>query len=111
AEFVAHRDVFLPHVRAPGRVPSESVEVAERKLEEAEPVDPASPCLLAVRVTRETGDHRDVWIDRMADRDAFALERLVVLVDPLLRFLRVDEGERQRAQPMLRGETNRVAVR
>ena len=37
-------------------------------------------------------------------------ERLVVVVDPVLRLFGVDERERERADALLRGEVDRVAA-
>jgi hypothetical protein len=55
--------------------------------------------------------HRDVGVDGVADRHTLALERLVVVVDPVARFRRVDEREGEGAHPELCGQADRLAVR
>ena len=111
SDLVAHGLVALPDVRAAGLVLAEPVEVTERELEEPEAVRAAAQRLLLVRMTGEARHHGDVRVDGVADRHALALERIVVVLHPVLRFLRVDERKRQRAQPQLCRQVNRVAVR
>src|SRR6266581_2360385 len=110
-DLVAHRDEPVPDVGPARRVPAEDVVVGQRELEEPEPVAAAAARLLSVRVTGKARDHRDVRVHGVADRNALALERLVVVRRPLRRLRRVDEGEGERADPELRGEVDGLAVR
>ncbi len=100
--------VLAPDVGAAGPVAAEHVVVRERVAEEVRTFDAAFERDVFVFVTHERGDARDVRIHRVADRDALLVERLVVVVDPVLRFLGVDERERERADAFLRGEVDRV---
>src|SRR5262249_57491837 len=90
---------------------AEGVVVGERELEEAEAVVAGTARFHCVRVTGEAGDHRDVRVDGVADGHALSLERLVVVGDPVSGLGRVDERERQRADPELCGQVNRLAIR
>ena len=103
---------LLPHVRAPGMVVAEHVEVGERVAEEVPAVDPPLDRRRLVLVAHHRQDDGKVGVDREARRDArLRLDDRVVLVDPLLGVLRLDEGEGQRADALLGGQLDRVAPR
>ena len=61
-------------------------------------------------MTEERRDARDVGVHRVADRHTFGREGRVVVVDPVARFLGIEERERERADALLRGEMDRVAA-
>jgi hypothetical protein len=100
--------VLGPDVGGAGVVSAEDVVVRERVAEEVRALEPAPQRLLFVRVAHEGRDAGDVRVDGVADRHAVALERGVVVRDPVARVLRIDEGERQRADALLRGQQDRV---
>ena len=85
--------------------------MAQTETEEAEAVESATRRLFRVFVAREAGDHGDVRVDRVPDRDALVLERVVVIVDPVLGLVGIDECEGQRADTQLRREVDGLAVR
>jgi hypothetical protein len=85
--------------------------VGEREVEELESFASARFRLGGVVVHREARHHGDVRIDDLGQRHALVLERRVVVVDPVPRFGRVGEREREGAEPELRREMDRVAVR
>jgi hypothetical protein len=85
-------------------VDAEQVVVREREPEEAEAVERPAARLLARRDDRRSRSpwRRSGW--HPADRLTLALERLVVVVDPVPRLARVDERERERADAELGGQ-------
>src|SRR3954464_2934074 len=58
----------------------------------------------------EPGDHRDVRIDCMPDRNAFLLEDAIVVIDPLPGLARIDERKRQCADAAARRHLDGLAV-
>ena len=99
-----------PDVGAARLVLAENVVMRQPVAEEAQPVLAAAARFLLVRMHREAGDHGDVGVDGMADRHAFLLEDAVVVVDPLLRLARIDEGKGQRADAAARRHLDGLAV-
>ena len=90
-------------------MPAEHVVVRERVPEEVGSLESLGDRGVLVLVAHERGDAGHLRVDRVTDRDALVRERRVVVVDPHPRFLGVDERERQRADPLLRGEVDGVA--
>src|SRR6185312_5368308 len=86
------------------------VVMRQRIAEEAEAVLAAPPRLLAIGMHRESRDHGDVGIDGVADRHALLLEDTVIVIDPLLRLDRIDEGEGERADAEPRRQLDGLAV-
>ena len=88
---------------------AEDVVVRERIAEEVGALDAAGDGRRLVPVTHERGDAGDVRVHGIADRDALARQRGVVVVHPVARFLRVEEREGQRADALLRRQMNGLA--
>ena len=99
-----------PDVGTARLVLAENVMMREPVAEEAQPVLAAAARFLLIRMHREAGHHRDVGIDGMADRHAFLLEDAVIVVNPLLRLARIDEGKGQRADAAARRHLDGLAV-
>jgi len=59
---------------------------------------------------REAGHHRDVGIDRVADRHAFLFEDAIIVVDPLPGLARIDKGEGQRPDAAARRHLDGLAI-
>jgi hypothetical protein len=91
-------------------VPPEDVVMRERVPEEVGALEPALHGLVLVGVAHERRDAREVRVHRVADGHAFTLERPVVVAHPVTGVLGIDERERERADPLLCGQMDRVAA-
>jgi hypothetical protein len=89
---------------------TEDVVVGERVAEEVRTFEATGDGLVLGRGAHERGHARHVRVHGAADRDAFVLERRVVVVHPVLRLFGVDEGERERADPLLRRQVDGVTA-
>src|SRR5262249_30161378 len=98
----------LPQVQPSRHMRSKPIEVCEPEREELRSFDSSGTCLLRAPITHEIRQHGDIWIDCPSDRTALALERLVVLVDPVLCVPCVHEGERERAHAEPRSHLHRL---
>ena len=100
---------LLPDVRDPRPVVAEHVVVSQRVAEEMGAVDTAFDRRLLVLVQHHRKHHRKARIDGEAGRHALVgPDQGVVLVHPLARLLRLDEGERERADAPPGGHQDRL---
>src|SRR6267154_5638259 len=99
-----------PDVGAARFVLPEDIMMREAIAEETQTVLAAAARFRLISVYREARHHRDVGIDRVADRYAFLLENPVVVIDPLPGFAGIDEGEGQRADAVTRGHLDGLAI-
>ena len=100
---------LVPHTRARRLVPAENVVVREGIAEEVRALDAAAQRFVLVLVAHERGHAGQVRVHGVADRHPVIGQRLVVVVDPILRLFGVDEGERERTDAVLGRHVNRVA--
>src|SRR5712671_5211184 len=99
-----------PDIGASRFVLAEDVMMRKAVAEKPQAVFAAAAGFHFVRVYREARHHRDVGIDRVADRHAFLLENPVIVIDPLPGFAGIDEGEGQRADAVTRGHLDGLAI-
>ena len=99
-----------PDVGAARFVLAEDIMMRQAVAEKPQAVLAAAARFHLVRVHREPRHHRDIGIDRVADRHAFLLEDAVVVIDPLPGLARIDEGEGQRADAAARRHLDGLAV-
>ena len=107
----AHLLVAGPDVGAARLVISECIEVPERKAEETESIQAPALGLIRIRVARKARHHGDVGVDRVTDRHALRADDPVVVVDPVLGLLGIDEREGQRPDAESGREMDGLAVR
>ena len=102
---------LVPDVRDARLMRRDAVVVDERVAEEVAAVHAARDRLFLVVVAHHRQHDGDVGIDREPGRDALIrLDQRVVLLHPLARVLGLDEGERQRADALARGQVDRLAA-
>src|SRR5262249_43867366 len=82
--------VLGPHVGDAGLMATEDVVVRQGVPEEVGTLEAALHRLVLVGVAHERRDAREVGVDGVTDGYALALERPVVVADPVTRVLRVD---------------------
>src|SRR6202158_3895871 len=99
-----------PDVSASRFVLAEDIMMRQAVAEEAQAVFTAAERFHFVWVYREAGHHRDIGIDRVADRHAFLLEDAVIVIDPLPGLAGIDESEGQRADAVTRRHLDGLAV-
>ena len=103
---------LLVDVRAAGTVVAEDVVVRQRVAEEVRAVDAALDGLRLVGGAHHRQHARHLRVDREAARHAaLAVDDRVVLVDPRLRLLGLDEREAQCADALLGRQADRLAPR
>jgi hypothetical protein len=101
---------LLPDVRPPRHVLAEHVVVRERVAEEVGAVDPALDRGGLVLVQHHREHDREVRVQVEPRRHALVrVDQRVVVVHPLLRGLRLDEREGQRADAAPGGEQDRLS--
>lgn len=66
---------------------------------------------LLIAIAQEGGGHGEIRIHGVAQRLAFVFDDFVVILHPLARLFRTDEGKCERAQSKFGGLDNRFAPR
>ena len=101
---------LLPNVGLARHMVAEDVEVGQREAEEVAPLHAAADGLLLVRMHHHRRHAGDFRVHRLADGHAFLGQGAPVVAHPMLGLLRVDEGEGQRPDALLRRQQDGVAA-
>src|ERR1700688_2645374 len=88
-----HLLISRPDIGATRLVLAENIVMRQRITEELESIFAAALRFPGIRMHRETCHHRDIGIDRVADRHALSLDDPIVIVDPLFGLCWIDKGE------------------
>src|SRR4030088_3286610 len=99
-----------PDVGAARFVLPEDIMMREAITEETQTILAAAARFRLISVYREARHHRDVGIDRVADRHALLLENPVVVIDPLPGLAGIDERKGQRADAVTRRHLDGLAI-